>query len=338
MSGLILPDRFGEKFTEIHPYTISYSILGQLHTCERKFQIERLLEQSNDRPPSFPVPLVRGHAFGIAIQHYIIHGDMDLAVAQLWLAYEPEVYDERTKVYLWRAVNNLLCCKDALDKIRQRYKVAEFKGKPAAELAFSLAVDDRWSFEGHIDMVLYDTYEKIYVIFEIKTTGWNLVDLKPVYRNQSQPLGYSIAIDQIVGEDQNKYGVLYFVCRDKQGTNFIPDVYTFYFPKTLLDRLKWFYTIQLDVQRLNTMLENDLFPMRGQSCVNFNRVCPHFGTCGFTSADIPLGIPKDKLTYDFHFKMSDVIEDHLRRVSSGVGIGNEVQPMEDLNSITVEEL
>lgn len=320
-----------------HPYRLSESTQNLLNGCERNFQLNRLLVPAeNGREREAPsVPMIRGHAFGAAVQHYILTGSMEEALYVLWMEYYPEVYDEAKKIYMWRVVNNLLCCKDAMDRIRQRYEVAVFGGKPACELSFRLDIDDKWHFVGYIDVVLYDTYDKIYVILEIKTTTFNLIDLKPMYRNQGQGLAYSIAIDQIVGEEQAKYGVLYFVCRDQQKGTFIPDVYTFPFTKTLLDRLRWFYTLQLDVQRLNTMLANQLFPMRGNHCISFNRVCQHFGTCGFTAGDIAREIPSEEVEYDFRYQLDDVISNHLERV--GKQQDDIVEERKDIN-VEVEEL
>lgn len=323
----------GQRKNPINPYRLSEHAMNVLNTCERKFQLDRMLILPKQADYGDSVPLVRGNAFGIGVQSYVLHGDMDRACYDLWMAYHPEVYDEQKKIYMWRTINNLRCCKDELDKLRRRYQVAMFNGQPAIELSFRLDIDGKWYYVGYIDMVLYDTVLDIYVVFEIKTTAYNLIDLKPLYKNSGQALGYSIVIDQIVGEKQSKYGVVYFVCRDKQGENFVPDIYTFPFTKTLLDRLRWFYTVGLDVQRLNTMLDNDLFPMRGGACVTFNRVCPHYGTCSLTSSDVPREVVEDETPYQFRYQLDDVIQDHLLRVQAEtiqLNQANTVQTLDDL--------
>lgn len=299
-----------------NPYRLSESTLNLLHDCERKMQLERLLLNGvePDGPPN--AYLVRGLSFGTGVQAYMLTGDMDYALFKAWLEYYPEVYDDRSKIYMWRTLNNILCAKDQMDKLRQRYEVAVFEGKPAVEMSFRLDIDDKWYYVGYIDLVLYDTWEKMYVVFEIKTTGYKLTDLAPLYKNSGQALGYSIVIDRIVGVNQANYGVLYFVCRDQVGDTFIPDIYAFPFTKTLLDRLRWFYTLGMDVQRLNQMLELEMFPMRGHSCVKFSKVCQHFGVCTLTSADIRRPVEQDNTEYQFRYKLQDVIAEHLARVSS----------------------
>lgn len=315
---------------EIHPYRLSEHTINTLNSCERKFQLNRLLKSSAPVWTEDSVPSVRGHAWGVAVQEYILHGNIDKALFTLWLNYHPEVYDERKKIYLWRAVNNFLCAKDMMDKIRNNYRVAQFNGKPAVELSFRLDLDDKWHFVGYIDLVLQNIMTHRYAVLEVKTTTYNLHDLVPVYKNSGQALGYSIALDRIVGEDQSQYEVLYFITRDKQDAdarNFIPDTYLFPFTKTLLDRLRWFYTLELDRQRLNTMLELGMFPMRGSACVSFNRVCEHFGTCNTTAADITRPIPEEEVEYDFRYKLDEVIQDHLIRVSDMTAL-NEIPQVE----------
>lgn len=304
----------GKRVRSIHPYRLSEHALNILNTCERKFQLDRMLILPEMAERSDSPILIRGDAFGVGVQQYMLTGDMDWAIYKAWLAYYPEVYDEQKKIYVWRMVNNLLCCKDELDKLRKRYKVAEFEGKPAIELSFKLQIDDKWYFVGYIDMVLYDTVANMYVVFEIKTTSYKIYDLRPMYQNSGQALGYSVVIDRIVGEKQSRYGVVYFVCRDQEKETYVPDVYTFAFTKTLLDRLRWFYTLGLDVQRLNTMLENDLFPMRGGACIQYNRPCPHFGICNTTASDIWRRMEDDTNEYQFNYDLQDLIQDHINRV------------------------
>ena len=302
------------RVTPIHPYRLSDSTLGLLRSCDRLFQIERLLDTIPivNTPHAAPI---RGTAFGVGVQTYMITGDMDKATIACWLAYWPVV--EERYISCNRTLNNLWCAQDELDKLRRRYKVARFNGKDAAELSFRLDIDEHWFYVGYIDLVLYDTEDKIYVILEVKTTGYNLHDLKPVYKNSGQALGYSIVLDRITGEDQSKYGVLYFVCRDK-GAEWVPDIYVFPFTKTLLDRYNWFISLGIDVERISRMLEIGVFPMRGSACVRYNKVCQHFGTCSITQADVSRKVVADETDYQFTYKLPEIIEDHLQRLQREV--------------------
>src|SRR5688572_26407732 len=80
-----------DKYYSDHPYILSHSILEDFHRCERKFHINRLLEGSYEKKTqSFHV---RGSAYGVGIQVYLLTGDMDKALFATWLAYHPEVED-----------------------------------------------------------------------------------------------------------------------------------------------------------------------------------------------------------------------------------------------------
>lgn len=300
------------RITSIHPYRLSDSTFGLLRSCDRLFELERLI----DTIPLVEGPnpaAVRGTAFGVGVQTYIVTGDMDKATIACWLAFWPTAENQYDKCN--RVLNYLWCAKDELDKIRRRYKVAIFDGKPAAELGFRLDIDDKWHYVGYIDLVLYDTVDKIYVVLEIKTTNYKLHDLRPVYRNSGQALGYSIVLDKIAGEEQSKYGVLYLVCRGKSTvSDWVPDIYVYPFTKTLLDRYNWFISVGIDVERINRMMEIGVFPMRGGACVRYNKVCQHFGTCGITQADVRRKVPDDEVEYQFRYNLQEIIEDHLARL------------------------
>lgn len=298
---------------EIHPYRLSESTINLFLSCERKFELERLIRNIPLVEEEHPA-MLRGKAFGVGVQTYLLTGDMDLASYHTWMEYWPEVEDA-PYISVTRTLNNLWNAKEQLDKIRERYEVAVFEGKPAAEMSFRLDIDDKWFYVGYIDLVLRDKQEKIYVVLEIKTTAYKLTDLAPVYKNSGQALGYSIVLDKVAGEDQSKYGVLYLVCRDKaSATDWVPEVYQFHFTKTLVDRYNWFIALGLDVERMNRMMELGIFPMRGKSCVTFNKVCQHYGTCSIRSGDVKRKVKEDDTPYQFRYKLQDIISDHLERL------------------------
>ena len=316
-----LHDFLKKPFHSHNPHELSYSLLTNFHECERKFEINQLLVSHVPVPVEERSYFQRGTAYGAGVQAYLLTGDMDFSLLVCWLAYEPEVEDLHRvpTISVARTINNLLLSKDKLDAIRQRYTVAFFNGKPAVELAFKLHIVEPWYYIGHVDLVLFDTILGIYVVLEIKTTVYKMADLRPLYQNSGQGLGYSIVIDQIVGKDQNQYGVLYLVCRDKNNSDFIPDIEVFSFNKTIIDRLRWFYTLQMDVDRMNTMSKLGVFPLRGHSCTKFGKTCSHFGFCTLTAGDSPRSIEQDNRVYDFEFHLNNVISDHLGRLDGQHG-------------------
>jgi len=299
---------------EINPYRLSDSTLRLLYSCEKKFQLMRLCKTDREEREESPAA-IRGKAFGVGVQTYLLTKDINKALFETWLAYWP-IKEDRPYVSCARTLNNLVVLKPTLDKLLERYEVAIFNGKPAVELSFRLnKKGSKWFFVGYIDIVMFDKQEGIYIVFELKTTGYKLHDLEPVYKNQSQALAYSIVIDKVAGEAQSKYGVVYLVIRDK-GKDPVPDIYVFHFSKTLTDRLKWFVSYGLDVQKLEQLEELDLWPMRGNSCVSFNRPCPLYGNCQLESlTQERRPIPEEEVEYDFVYDLDEIVQDHLERVS-----------------------
>jgi hypothetical protein len=268
--------------------------------------------EASVRSSSSTPETVRGQAYGTGIQSYLLHGDMERALFDCWLAYVPQLEDP-PKTFQARTLNNLLQSKSTLDGIRNRYEVAIFHGEPAIELSFRLNLDERWYYVGYIDAVLREKATGIYGVFECKTTAMWLKDLTPLYRYSGQALGYSIILDQIAGQDQSSFQTPYLVCRDLR-ESFIPEIFLFPFQWNLMDRLKWFFTLRLDVERLNTMDRFDLFPQRKEGCLKYNKVCPHFGTCQMTGSDRKREIPEDKNEYQFTYQLDEVIKDHVERI------------------------
>ena len=288
---------------------LSYSALEELHTCERKFQLNRLL--AGDRSREESPHLSFGSAFGTGVQSYLEHQDKERALFDCWLAYWPIAEDDKKS-----QVRAHICLENAfhtLDNLLMEYELVFFEGKPAVELSFRLDVDEKFYFVGYVDVILRHRFTNNYVIVEVKTTGLSILDVSPLYKNSGQALGYSIILDQIVGAEQAEYEVLYIVCQ--LGRTFTESkIHLLPFNKTLLDRFTWFLTLGLDVKHLHEMAELGVYPKRGGSCLSFMRPCMHFGTCGLHSFDTPKEIEEDTKEYQFTYDLNTVIQDHLRRM------------------------
>lgn len=289
---------------------LSFSTLDLLHSCERLFQLERLLAGEREAESDH---LLFGSAYGIGVASYLEHQDQDRALYEAWLAYWPELDSDKKSV--WRCMQALLRSFSKLDDLLDDYELVYLQDRPATEMSFRLNIDQDYYYVGYIDAVLRHRYTKQYVVFECKTTGLGLYDLSPLYKHSGQALGYSIVLDKIVGESQTSYGVLYFVCQ--LGRNF-QDItcHVMPFDKTLLDRLNWFIVLGLDVKHLKEMQSLQVYPRRHQSCLKYNRPCRHFGTCHMHSLDRPKPIEVDETEYQFIYELEEVVQDHLERIAS----------------------
>lgn len=296
---------------------LSYSALGTFLTCERMFQLDRLLVGA---PPKQDYPAtVFGKAFGEGVSTYLLTQDIDQAIYAAWKAYYPILEDDkRTEEIL---MNLLIVSVPRLDDLLLDWEVAVFDGKPAVELSFRLnnLVSSKLHniyFVGYVDVVLKNRWTGRYAILENKTTGMNLFDLDPLYKNSGQALGYSIVLDKIAGVENSEYDVLYLVgqLNSKTSGGFAPTVHVKTFPKTLQDRLNWFIALSMDASRLEQMLGFNVFPMRGGSCLQYMRPCKHFGTCNMQALDEYKEIEEDTVDYQFVYNLEELVDSHIERM------------------------
>lgn len=296
---------------------LSHSALDTLLTCERMFQLDRLLEGAPDKQ-DYPATIF-GKAFGEGVSTYLITQDPSSALFTAWKAYFPILEDDkRTEEIL---LNLLLAAFPKLDNILLDWEVATFQDKPAVELSFRLnnlssSFNHNIYFVGYVDVVLKNRWNGRYAILENKTTGLGLHDIDPLYKNSGQALGYSIVLDKIAGEEHAEYDVLYLVGQigtRSESSKFSPTVHVKTYPKTLQHRLNWFISLGMDVSRLEQMLELGVFPMRGGSCLQYMRPCKHFGVCGLQTLDRYKDIPEDTIEYQFVYSLPELIDSHIKR-------------------------
>lgn len=292
-----------------------------LHRCEREFQIEELLQ--NDRVRVTNSILTFGHAWGEGIMEYLQYGDLDRAVYHTWRSYWPQIEDENRVEEI--CFHGLKCAKPKLDTIRMDWEVAEFNGKPARELGFHLDINERFYFQSMMDGVLRHKREGYLAVLENKHTHSWLDDITPMWKNSSQALMYSIVLDKIAEQALAVYNLHYFVGQFIARELPKVRIHHFEWKKTMLDRLNLFLALGMDVSHLQQMVDINLFPMRGHSCLRYNRQCPHFGVCQLRNNDTPQTdefVEKNKSEHVkeveasvvFRFKLDEIVADHLRLI------------------------
>lgn len=293
-------------------FRLSDSTLKQLHTCERLFQLERILSAGSAK--SYYPATVLGTSFGIGVASYFTYQDKEKALWDAWLSYYPKEEDQvRTQSV---CMNMLERSFPVIDNLLQDWGVAVFQGKPAIELSFRLDVDSSYYFVGYIDLVLRNRWTGRHAVVDAKSTGLKLFDLSPVYQNSPQGIGYSIVLDQIVGEELAEYDVAYFSGQLGSGNGFEPAVKFLVYPKTLQDRLQWFISLGLDVNHLREMASLGIYPQRGHNCLQYNKPCKNFGTCSLVGFDREVEQVEDTEEYQFRFSLDTLVENHLRRISA----------------------
>lgn len=302
---------------------ISTSSWQLLHRCEREYQLVELLTGASgeEHSPIFSF----GHSWGEGVMEYLQTGSLDAAIWRSFLSYWPFLEDAKKMRLEEFVYHGLMAAKGKLDQIRAEWEVAIFNGKPARELGFHIDINDRFYFESAIDGVLKKkSDEPRYAIVENKHTMSWLDDITPMFKNSSQGLMYSIVIDAMTQQTLGDYTLNYFIGQFKSSTPDRPVIHFYPWRKTLLDRLNMFYALGMDVQRLTQMLELNLFPMRGHSCLRYNSPCPFFGTCELRANDTPKTdeyvlknktehIKEVEASIAFRYTLDDIIKDHIAK-------------------------
>lgn len=279
---------------------LSYSRLGTLHDCNRKYEIEN---EIGYRPHFKNMTFAYGHFVGAAIQEYIAYEDLNRAIWAGIIEFdlndpflEGTMSEQKAKKNIWHAI-------DIVEKFAKEYKtnpdikkylqdceIAKFdyEGKevPALELTFEIIIPDEedpdnpWVYEGHIDAVLYNPKKNEYIILELKTTGSTRIH-RASYENSNQALGYSIVLDSIVKHKgaASSFSVLYLVAKTSK-----KEFEIFKFPKSVVKRSQWLNSLLIDIQYIEILRHAKEeagmhYPMNGSSCYNFFRPCNYFGTC-----------------------------------------------------------
>ena len=316
-------------------YGLSYSRLGTLHACPRKFQIENIFAKAV-RTDSTTFSF--GHAVGAGVQELIEHGDLNkalMAVMANWAVgmFEEEVRAKKSLFYAVRATEKFHeLIKDPATNILKDYEIArfdiwdeeleEYVNKPAVELTFNIICGDGYEFEGHVDLILKEKASNKYMILELKTTSFTTLN-SAMYKNSSQAVGYGTVLDSIAAQvgGTSSYSVLYLIYKSGK-MEFEPMV----FPKSSIERAKWINSLILDIEVLKMYREYNSFPARGESCYNFFRPCEYFETCGMSdevldnSGSEEEGEVFSKLTkHDFTYDLQELIDNQTSRLE---GTGN----------------
>lgn len=277
-------------------YGQSYSRSATLHSCPRKYEISTKYKL---RAAMASTTFAFGHAVGSGIQFIIAGKSEHRAMLEAILAYDyplDEAEDPKTikdGKTLWNALLILqrfysLYTGGALGYL-DGWEVAKFEYEGTTidgiELTFVIdlgpALDDagneigRRTYEGHIDLVLYNPTTNRYLVLELKTTGGHYVSAAQ-YQNSKQALGYGVVLDGIAKNfaATASFDVLYMVVKTKT-----EEIVPFQFTKTYRDKAEFLLSIQDDADLIDRYESIGYYPQRGESCNDFFSACPFLDCC-----------------------------------------------------------
>lgn len=265
-------------------FRMSHSSRAALHTCARRFDLLRLkqflqsdkeyqegLEDNED--------LIYGQAIGAGFQELLITQDIDAAIYAAFLQYS--FNENEVKGKIWDSITwSILQLNDNFDW--DRYKPIN---ETAQEVGIRVWLDREKKlppFVIFIDLVLFDTLSGVPTTLEIKTTGMTRHDLAPMYRNSSQAFGYSIFLPYIYPQFLNRtFNTLYLV--NQVVKNWKSKLQMYSFPANKKNRIAWIRSLLMDYKILQFYLDEDFFPMNGNNCLHFNKICPLYELCDMTT-------------------------------------------------------
>lgn len=257
--------------------TLSYSQISQLHTCPRRF----LLDKTSNRPRMSNLDFAMGHAVGAGVQEYLLSKDLAKAILVSdanWDMPFDEVDPKKKKstTFSFNAIEKFpLFWQENFDDWELETLP---NGRPAIETTIAIKLPTGTFFSAHIDLILRHKEYPVRRVFELKTSG--AASINPsIYLNSSQGLGYAALLALIPwkdGEDWQDLEVDYlaYSCPSMEWS-FLPYV------KTKTQITDWVTDIVLADKEVQNYLELDYFPKRGDGCTKFNRDCAYLNTCDY---------------------------------------------------------
>ncbi len=273
---------------------LSYSRQLTLHSCGRKYELD---SKKAIKGKIESVTFSYGHAVGQAIQSTMAGASFNRTVIDTVLAYSHDEDDlgceneQKSKKNIWWAV---IAAEEFYKKYHagvysflEGWQVATFPDPKtgeiidAVELTFVVKLIDGYSYEGHIDLVLYHPVKKRYMILELKTTGMTTIN-EASYKNSAQALGYGIVVDMIAANlnASASYDVLYMVYKSRTRET-VPLLFT----KSPALRVDWLSALLTDMQIIE-LYEQNGYPRHGESCFNFFRPCEYLDVCNMSDESI----------------------------------------------------
>lgn len=295
---------------------LSYSSLLTLHSCPRKFQLDRLRTTARSAEDlKSTITFAYGHVVGEAIQSAIAGISEEEIIFKMFLGWHTELFaeDEKLKKSLFSAILALQKFLHLRSQgFLEEYELVYYQDKPACELSFAVVFPDGFRIRGFVDAVLRHKETGEIVVLELKTTGSSTID-PATYKNSSQAIGYSIVLDVIFPE-LSSYKVLYLIYQTKS-REFNP----IYFSKSFSQRARWIQETLLDIESIKTYESNELYPMRGESCMNFGRACQYFNTCTLSTSAITkpcTSAEADTTEYQIVLSLEQLIDSQLAKTGA----------------------
>jgi len=297
---------------------MSYSSNLTLHKCPRKYQLYKLKATDDDMDPEAAsnqnLTFAFGHVVGEGIQDVLDGMEEVKVIWRMFLGFHAGLEDRNEKqnksFYLAvAAIQRFISLRSS--GFLEDYELLQFHGKPAKELSFRISLPDGFKYRGSVDAVLRHKITGKILVLECKTSSTSTLHATQ-YKNSAQAVGYSVVLD-VIAPEISSYEVLYLVYLTKDMA-----YEQLKFTKTYLQRATWIQELLLDVETIKLYEKTGVYPMRGESCMDFYRDCEYLNQCTLstnliTSPFNPTAVLDDKI-YDVELTLEEIIEGQMKKV------------------------
>lgn len=253
--------------------------------CNRKWMISRLrpnfgnIEFEDHYTRDFHLDF--GDILGIGVQNFLIADDIDAAFWQMFINWGVVLDSEdgmEKKKSFWHAMQGI----EKFQLFRQtdlmNLELINLNGQPAIEVGFKIHFNAGYTYVGYIDAILWNNIQERLVPMENKSEGGYRSPHEARYKNQGQGIGYKLVVDAISRrldiQQSEDYDILYCVYNTTK-----EEWFRFDFTKSSKVLAKWIKTQLANQSSVTAMIQNNFFPMNGNSCFNFFRPCKYYGLC-----------------------------------------------------------
>jgi hypothetical protein len=240
-----------------------------------------------------------GHAVGEGIQSICEGKSIEQTIFSMFVHWDSDLFADnpKQKKNFWLAVHAVRMFKSMRDSGYMRdYELVYYEDKPAVELGFIIHFPDGYVYRGFVDVVMRNIVTGEVIVLELKTASTYAI-APATYKNSAQAIGYSIVLDAIF-PNLSSYRVHYLVYQ-----TMAMEYCDLPFTKTYTQRAQWIQELLLDIETIK-LYEQNLYPMHGESCRDWNRDCEYLNMCTLSTENLtkPLTPVAAELIYEDHSK------------------------------------
>ncbi len=273
-------------------FDVSYSSLGTLRSCARKFQANKLFKRPERHFES--IAMSAGQALHAGYQDYLIDKDIESAMWTLGLTYP--------HIHCWETSHDrsFEACISTLDAMiasnaMLEYELAEIECpdgviRPAIEVPFAIVMEGMFMPDGrqiriigYMDAVMRKILTGSFKTLDIKTHRDNKYDRTANYKNDTQQLPYGLVLEHFAGHAIDSFEVLYF---DAYIDILNPRITPYVYNKTHADVQDWLFCKIGQLQELQRMAAANWFPRSDNGCTFYNKPCALLDTCGIQDDEV----------------------------------------------------